>query len=107
MDIKYTKVEGGKFYCGRVPFGRLHLYLLLSKVELDKHRTVDIGLPFGEFHSLRLLNNKEWDVTNGWRTGLRHRYLVWKARRASKKLSRPALGSEWSSISSGLFRDFR
>ena len=87
MDIKYTKVEGGKSHYGRVPFGRLHLYLVLRKVELDKHRTVDIGFPFGEFHSIKLLNGKRWDTINGWNQGLRHRYFVWKSRRANRKLS--------------------
>ncbi len=86
MYILYTTADRNYLQNFTLPFGRLRLFLYLRKVELDKGGLVfdtffgEVGFPV-KFHSIELLNGKRWDTINGWNQGLRHRYLVWKARR--------------------------
>ncbi len=90
MDIHYTTEEGGKWYGHSLPFGRLRLFLYLRKVELGVPflKGPAPGFPFC-FHSLRIMSSgKEWDSINGWRTGPRDKYLVWRARRSSRRLQK-------------------
>ena len=99
MQIFYTVEEGGFNQNFILPFGRLRLLWYLMKVKLDNGELVydeyfgDVGLPV-KFHSIKLLNGKRWDTINGWNQGLRHRYLVWKARRYQSRL-RMALVTEY------------